>query len=364
MNSLAQGGLPGGRRRGRRPGSPTPRSAAVNGQVAARLRPEPAGGVKTTAAYRTRRARCGPARPPLLRPGRAARPANRPPPCPDCRGPAGPRPVCTAGLATLAAYARVCGFPVGHRPAAPDVSARPGVSARHAADEQRAPSRCRCSASSTPPSTSPRTGPAAARRNRYELAVHVSRVWPRTAGAPKPPIDDRGCASGGEPRVGVHAAPTWPRHGTPGGTRAPPRRRPGRRRRSARPAPSGRLPGDLGRRYAAVVRGPQPHPPPPAHRPPLRLPPRHRARHVDRRPVPRKVTSRSEDAAVGGAVVRKSQAAGVEGQCRRTAGAGGGRGRGRLDGGSGGEPGVEDDRAGRKCLRTAWSCTLPREEWW
>ncbi|MEU9554931.1 MaoC/PaaZ C-terminal domain-containing protein [Streptomyces fumanus] len=196
----------------------------------------------TTAAYRTGTLRSVPALPPLLARGALLSPVKRPRP-----GAQFPRvrlvlPGLTADLAKLAAYERVCGFPVGGDTLPvtyPHVLGFPLAMRLMSAREFPLPllGLVHTSLDITRRGPLPAAGP-------YELAVHVAGLAPHRRGTEAAVVTE--LRSDGEPRWESRST-YLARHGTPDGT-GPARPRPD-------PLPvraEWRVPGDLGRRYAAA----------------------------------------------------------------------------------------------------------------
>ncbi|CAM5353347.1 hypothetical protein SFUMM280S_03274 [Streptomyces fumanus] len=165
----------------------------------------------TTAAYRTGTLRSVPALPPLLARGALLSPVKRPRP-----GAEFPRvrlvlPGLTADLAKLAAYERVCGFPVGKDTLPvtyPHVLGFPLAMRLMSAREFPLPllGLVHTSLDIT------RRGPLPA-GEPYELAVHVAGLAPHRRGTEATVVTElrplTNCARAGS-RGGSPAAPTWP----------------------------------------------------------------------------------------------------------------------------------------------------------
>ncbi len=255
MNSLAQGGLPVDvaeavawfaqpwLRRRQRPG-------------AARLRPEPAGGVRPMTSLSASLVR-GALSSPLKRAGR-----------PDATLPPDhlTRPAAPVAPGPLAAYARICGF-AESGPLPLTYPHRPGLPAHHAADD-----RARLPAAG--PRARPhldRDHPAPARAAHRAARTGGVRRWVDPAPARNRGHDgDRG-AGGRGAGVGVPQRLSVPASGRRMRLPRPARLRSRTSPASCPPSPSGRCPAISGG-ATGRLRGPQPDPPPPADRPAVRLP--------------------------------------------------------------------------------------------
>ena len=217
---------------------------------------------------------------PLLARGALLSPFKRPGPDGDFPRTRLVLPGLRVDLARLAAYERVCGFPTGEDALPvtyPHVLGFPLAMRLMSGRDFPLPllGLVHTSIEITRHARMTATG-------AYELSVHVEGLAPHRRGTEAMVVTE---VRGDGDLVWESRSTYLARHRTQG----PVVGLPGRRSRASR-CPRPPVAARRGRRAAVRgrLRGPQPHPPAPAHGPPVRLPPGHRARHVDGRPLPRR----------------------------------------------------------------------------